>query len=255
MFDIIGKRRWFFALLAGRHDPRPDLHPPDPVHGRRPPVHDRLHRRDRGRSGSRIANVTPDQVEAVFAEHGLEATAVIDRRRLHRDPDRAPRRPAAAGAAADPGPDAGACRPASPVRVARGIDRAVGERRHQRRRRPRAHQPRPSASPSASAVAPSAVRRAPSPSASPSAAPAGTVELPDRRDKLGEVAGRPRGPSSARSPRRQPDDDRRGGQLRPDQPGADPDPRRLDRDPALDHLPVPRREVRRRPRSSRCSTT
>ena len=48
VFDIIGKKRWFFLISAAGHDPRPDLHPPDAADRRQggAPVHDRLHRRD-----------------------------------------------------------------------------------------------------------------------------------------------------------------------------------------------------------------
>ena len=45
MFDVIGKRRFFYLFSADRHDPGPVLHPAHAVQRRRPAVHHRLHRR------------------------------------------------------------------------------------------------------------------------------------------------------------------------------------------------------------------
>ena len=124
MFDVIGKRRWFYAISL-------ILTIPGLVFILLTPFTDAgLQFSIDYTGGTRWeikfedASVTPDQVEAVFAEHGLEATADLDRLRLHRDPDRAARRPAAAGTAGDPGPDAGA----SPRR------RHPGHRAHRARR-------------------------------------------------------------------------------------------------------------------------
>ena len=141
MFDIIGKRRWFYFFSRAHHDPGPHLHPADAVHGRpRPAVLDRLHRRHRlgdplrgsdrhagrGRGGlrrSRASRRSPSR----------------DQRRLHRDPDRADRPRGAAAPSAD--------RVGRPSRV-----------------RPAA--PRPARIPGRASASPS--RLAPSPTASPS---------------------------------------------------------------------------------------
>ena len=49
VFDLIGKRRWFYLFSLADHHPGLHLHPPDSADRRqgRPPVLDRLHRRHR----------------------------------------------------------------------------------------------------------------------------------------------------------------------------------------------------------------
>ena len=200
VFDIIGKRRWFYAISLAATipglifillTPFTDLglqFTIDYTGGTKWEIR------------FEDASVTPEQVEAVFAEQGLAATAVTTGSgfiEIKTEPiglvEQAPA-PSAAPSAS------------------------------RRRRRPGAPVPDPSAS-----AAPSASRAA-SPSASPTPSAAATRQhraADDRQARRGPH--RPRG--RARPDRRaeQPDDHRPGRQLRPRRPGADPDPRGLPR--------------------------
>ena len=261
VFDIIGKRRWFyiislaitipglfFILLTPFTDaglqftidytggtrweipvrgPERDARTrsrrssPSTASSRRRSRPDRASSRSRPRRSACAAPAT-----VAVADHVAERAAA---RRLGRS--------ASASASASPSASAAAAHRAAPPRAG-----AVAPRRA-------------SASPSAaptpelrSAPPPRRVASVPvrRPGASPSTAARRRWQHPAPepghawRDRRGA-------PGRARPDRRaaQPDDDRRGRQLRPDQPGAHPDPRRLARHPALDHLPVPRRQVRR----------
>ena len=273
VFDVIGKRRWFYLFSLAHHDPRPDLHPPDPVHGRR---------------ASSSRSTTP----AARAGRSGSRTRMSRRTRSRRSsPSTASRR-----RRSRPGPGSSRSRPsrsASRRRRRRPSDAApsgVGRVRvclgsARRARRPAAASPRrasasaraprrrsasaaPSAQPPAQRdAAPSAVRlpsaavRSPaprSPGASPSPSPSGAggnTQIPTQGE-LGEIAAALRPTLGPIAEQRSLTTIGAGRQLRPHQPGADPHRRRLARHHALDHVPLPRRQVRRhRARRARSTTS
>ena len=181
MFDVIGKRRWFY--LASLILTIPGL-----VFILLTPFTDAGLQFTIDYTGGtkweirfEDPTVTPEQVEAVFAEQGLEASAITtgDRassrsrpsrsgsRRRRRRPRRRPwrRRPAQARPAARARP---------PVRRL-GQPGRVDEPRPEREPSP---SPSPSPAPSASAAASASAGASASPSASPSVAPVGNTELP-----------------------------------------------------------------------------
>ena len=186
MFDVIGKRRWFYAISL-------ILTIPGLIFILLTPFTDAGLQFSIDYTGGtrweikfQDANVTPDQVEAVFAEHGLEATAVstgsgfIEIRTvlpvgLQPQAPQAtpvptlalPSESPSGSPGASTAPSASAGTSAAPSASPSAAPSASPS-------------PAPSASPSAS---PSGSA---SPSASPSAAPAGTVELPTT-GPLGEV--------------------------------------------------------------------
>ena len=162
---------------------------------------------------------------------------------LHRDPDQG-------GGARRPGPDPDARAVPDPGAVGLGVRVARRVRRARRRRPPPAPPRRPPRPPRR--------RRRPARRRRVARGLAGCQRLagrqprvqPGRRDraggalptqgKLGEI--RVALEDAARHDRRAAVavDGRRGRVQRPDHAGPDADPRRLDRDPALDHLPLPR---------------
>ena len=73
VFDIIGKRRWFYALSFGGHGSGRHLHPADAPAGRAPwpPVLDRLHGRDDLGGPLQNGAPTPADVSQVLAEQDL----------------------------------------------------------------------------------------------------------------------------------------------------------------------------------------
>jgi preprotein translocase SecF subunit len=182
VFDVIGKRRWFYAISL-------ILTIPGLVFILLTPFTDAGLQFSIDYTGGtrweikfQDASVTPDQVEAVFAEHGLEATAVstgsgfIEIRTvlpvgLQPQAPQATPVPTLALPSASPSGSPGASTAPS---ASAGTSAAPSAS--------------PSAAPSASpSASPSAgASGSPSPSASPSAAPAGTVELPTT-GPLGEV--------------------------------------------------------------------
>ena len=168
MFDVIGKRRWFYVALAGAHDPGPGLHPADAVH-RRSGCSSRstTPAARAGRSSSRTRRSRPSRSRRSSPPTASRPPPIRTGTRLHRDQDRADRPPAGAGRRRRPRRRAGA---------------ALARR--ERLARPRPARPRHRRGPSASAVAPT--RLGASPSASPSAAPVGNTELPTD-GKLGEM--------------------------------------------------------------------
>ena len=239
MFDVIGKRRWFyiFSLI---------ITIPGLVFILLTPFTDAgLQFTIDYTGGTRWEirfedpNVTPDQVEAVFAEQGLEAVAVktgprfieIKTEQLTdlQQPDAVAPAPAASSPAASGSPGASASR--------RGLGRASPSAAPSASPAASAS-PAPSASPSGSPAPSGSPGASPGPSASP-AAPTGNTKIPTE-GKLGEVAVALAGRARTDRGAAQPDHDRRGRQLRPHLPGADPHRRRLARDHGLDHLPVPR---------------
>jgi preprotein translocase SecF subunit len=189
MFDVIGKRRWFYALSAL-------LTIPGLIFILISPFSDAgLQLTIDFTGGTRweikFANpaVTPEQVEAVFAENDLEAVAIrtgtgfieIKTEPIGLQPEPVPTvapSVSPSGSAApsgSPGPSASSSpsAAASPSQVASGSPAASAA---------------PSASPSASATPPPSASPGASaaPSASPSAGPAGNTHLPTD-GKLGEM--------------------------------------------------------------------
>ncbi len=178
MFDVIGKRRWFYAFSLL-------LTIPGLIFILLTPISDAGLQFSIDYTGGtkweikfEDASVTPDQVEAVFAEQGLEATALstgsgfIEIRTvvpigLQPQAPQATPVPTLALPTASPSGSAGAS--GSPAASA-------------------STSPAPSASPSASPAPSSSASTgaSASPSASPSAAPGGTTDLPTT-GPLGEV--------------------------------------------------------------------
>ena len=196
MFDVIGKRRWFYPHLAGDHDPGPDLHPADAVHrGGRPAVLHRLHRRHDWEIHFEDPNVTPDQVEAVFSRPGPRG----DRRSrpvTASSPSRPSRSPASMPAARRPSPSPSASAPAASglarrrQRECRAAHRERRPRARARARPPARRRPRRG---SAAAVRLAGERR-PAPSASPRVADRRHQD-PDRR--ASSARSRPRSRASS----------------------------------------------------------
>ena len=226
VFDVIGKRRWFyiFSLLITIPGLFFILLTPFTDAGLQFTID--YTGGTRWEIRFEDPDVTPEQVEEVFAEQGLEASALSTQSGFIEikteqivglqvdEPAATPVATLPTGSGS-PGP--------SGVRLggAIGLGRALGL----------GAPPGASASPGSS------------PGASPSAPPTGNTADPDRGQAR---RGRDRAGGGARAHRRaaKPDHDRRRGELRPDQPGDPPDHRRLARHPALDHLPLPRRQVR-----------
>ncbi len=240
MFDVIGKRRWFYlASLV--------LTIPGLVFILLTPFTDAGLQFTIDYTGGtkweiRFEDpaVTPEQVEAVFAEHGLEASAIttgsgfieIKTEQIVGLQEAEPSATPVATLAPRP----------SPGLRQSGIWQSGRVRQPGRVRQSGALcQPEPRA---VRVGSPSAWRASASPSPSPSVAPVGQHGAAvDRSARRG-----PRGARSAAGqdrPAEHAHDDRRGRQLRPHQPGPRPHRRRLDRDHALDHLSLPRRQVRR----------
>ena len=208
MFDIIGKRRWFFALSL-----------PITIPG---VIFILLGFLTGGKVGLQFAidftggtvwtirfedpNVTAEQVKGVLEEQGLEANVTKTGDRVHRDPDQG-----------------GRDRRARARRIAGAVGLAAPSGSVGRRRAPAASAP-PSASSSAAASAspapPPPPPRPPAASAAPSASPGASASPPPRRRASAAPArapapapaaccrpgqarrgpGRARGRSSARSP-------------------------------------------------------
>ena len=186
MFDIIGKRRWFFLISLLDHDPGPVLHPPDPAHRRQggPPVLDRLHRRhDVADPLRRPERHAPTRSRRSSREHGLAGDRREAGQRLHRHQDRADRPARAAPPDADAGrrrrgassAGVGAAPRRAPAASASPAAGAVGvAARRPRRRRRRRRRPAPSASPRRRAARrrrPSRLGVAAPPPATPSSRP------------------------------------------------------------------------------------
>ena len=182
MFDVIGKRRWFYAISLILTIPGLVFILLTPFTNAGLQFSIDYTGGTRWEIKFQDASVTPDQVEAVFAEHGLEATAVstgsgfIEIRTvlpvgLQPQAPQATPVPTLALPSASPSGSPGASTAPS---ASAGTSAAPSAS--------------PSAAPSASpSASPSAgASGSPSPSASPSAAPAGTVELPTT-GPLGEV--------------------------------------------------------------------
>ena len=249
MFDVIGKRRWFYIVSLVLTIPGLVFILLTPVHGRRPPVHDRLHRRHAvGDPASRIRRSRPSRSRRSSPSTASRRSAITHRLRVHRDQDRADR--ARGGAASDASRRSAA--PSGSPASASGV-------RPRRRRPPRAA-PSPSASASAprraSASAPHRARRR----------VRSTVGVAVRGARRQHRAARPTA-SSARSASRsrtqlgkiaeQNSLTTIGAVVSSDlhQPGPRPHRRRVARDRALDHLPLPRRQVRRHGAGLARSTT
>jgi len=182
VFDVIGKRRWFYAISLILTIPGLVFILLTPFTNAGLQFSIDYTGGTRWEIKFQDASVTPDQVEAVFAEHGLEATAVstgsgfIEIRTvlpvgLQPQAPQATPVPTLALPSASPSGSPGASTAPS---ASAGTSAAPSAS--------------PSAAPSASpSASPSAgASGSPSPSASPSAAPAGTVELPTT-GPLGEV--------------------------------------------------------------------
>ena len=259
MFDIIGKRRWFFLLSALITIPGLIFILLTPLSGGAAGLQFTIDYTGGTKWEIRFKDpdVTPDQVVAVFVANGLPASVVTTGNGFLEiktepiglsapAPSPTPVPTLALGAA-----------PARPASVAPSASASA------------ATSPSGSASPAASTSASASPSAAPTPSPTPSPSPSPApspepghrlgvarglaLRVARRRDRQHPAADRRqarrggRGPREGAGPDRLPalaDDDRRGRQLRPDHPGAHPDPRRVARDPALDHVPLPRREVR-----------
>ena len=241
VFDVIGKRRWFFALLLLITIPGllfliARLRQPEGG----PAVRHRLHGRHRLDDPVRGPGRQPRAGARGARGAGDRGQRHPDRPGVHRDPDQG-------GGARRPGADADADPERRCRRVAVGLAGRVGVGSALRRRRPRrrrlglARRVRlagASASPAPSgSAAPSASAGAVAPR--PSAAPGSGGALPTQ-GKLGEARF---ALEAALGPDRRAAVavvGRRRRLERPHHPGAGADPRRLDRDPALDHVPLPR---------------
>ena len=171
VFDIIGKRRWYFLFSAIITIPGLIFILLTPLTGGegRPAVHDRLHRRDEVGAPvrERERHARPDR--QVFADNGLPGVGRRHERQVLRDQDR-PDRPPAAGRLADARPDRAAerRRRRSAVSVCVSVRNGVSVgRRVAGAVRVAAPSASPSASPSPSPTPPSP---SPTPSASPSPA-------------------------------------------------------------------------------------
>ena len=208
VFDIIGKRRWFFLLSLLITIPGLIfiLLSPSPA-ARRPAVRDRLHRRHRsGRSGSRTRTSRPSRSRPCSRAAASEATVTkqgdgfIDIR-TERSASRAGPAPDARPSPSSPAPSAARRSGVAPARrpAARrlGVAPARPRRRRRRPRPPRLGQPRRRRQP---------VGLARSASASPAPSPSPTARRPaasdaDRRASSARSRSRSRR-SSARSPSR-----------------------------------------------------
>ena len=140
MFDVIGKRRWFYLISLAITIPGLFFILLTPF------TSDGLQFTIDYTGGTtweirfEDPNVTPDQVEAVFKSQGLEATAVTTGDRLHRDQDRADRR--------------GRCRRSLALAVGvRGPQRLPGRQREPRRVREPIREPIPEPQPITERVA------------------------------------------------------------------------------------------------------
>ena len=251
MFDVIGKRRWFYLLSLDHHHPGPVLHPPDPVHRRRASSSPSTTPAARaGRSASR----TP-RSRLTRSRPSSPSTASRRSRsrpgRVHRDQDQRTARPRRGSHGAVP-------RRAAPWHRAarRGRARPPGPRRVPHRARPRARPraPHRARRPARPQVPRRARVRPPRPPERVTVRFAGRIWLtravrvargadrqhrdPDRgRDRRDRQ--RPREPARTDRGAAQPDHDRRRRQLRPHHPGDHPHHRRVDRHHALDHVSLP----------------
>ena len=231
MFDVIGKRRWFYLLSLLLTIPGLVFILLTPFTRRRPAVHHRLHRRDEvgdqvrgpdgharpGRGGLRRRTASRPRAITTgsgFIEIKTEPIGLVE----------APRDTGAHPGAEQPVRSASASAEWQPGRV-REPAPSASPARAPRRRRPRAPAPR---------RRPARARRQSAPSAAPSGTPSSRPTASSARS-ASALEARARQDRGAE----QPDDHRPGRELRPGQPGAHPDPRRVARDPAVDHLPVP----------------
>jgi hypothetical protein len=182
VFDVIGKRRWFYAISLILTIPGLVFILLTPFTNAGLQFSIDYTGGTRWEIKFEDPNVTPDQVEAVFAEHGLEATALTTGSGFIEIRTVLPVGLQPQAPQGDPGPDAGpaSATPSGSPGASTSPSASAGSSA--------APSASPSAAPSASpSPAPSASPSgSASPSASPSAAPAGTVELPTT-GPLGEV--------------------------------------------------------------------
>ena len=254
MFDIVGKRRWFFLFSALITIPGLFFILLTPLTGGQAGLQfsiDYTGGTALGRSGSRTETSPPTRSSAgPRRARGLEDSTVVKTADGFFDIRTEPIGLADAAPDADPTPSTapsgspGASPPAASPRARRRRPRRV-------RRLPRAASPSASPSPRQ----PSAGRRQPEPVGV--AAAVGRRPRPHRRPsrrrqhdlptegELGEVAAALQDEFGPIAEQQTLTIIGPVVSVRPDPPGAPADPRRLARHPGLDHVPVPRREVRR----------
>ncbi len=143
MFDIIGKRRWYFLFSAIITIPGLLFILLTPLTGAKEGLQFTIDYTGGTKWELKFenANVTPDQIVQVFADNGLPASVVVNERQVLRDQD-VPDRPPAAGRLADARPDRATERRSEPqrrvsVRNGFSVSLRVAERRPGRRPRPR----------------------------------------------------------------------------------------------------------------------
>ena len=253
MFDIVGKRRWYFLFSALITLPGLFFIFVAPLFSKDAGLQFTIDYTGGTKWEIRFENesVTADQVRAVFADERPGSLRPCHRRRLPRDQDRADR-PPAASTVPDPGRRRSRLRRAPAAVPARPLRHRHRPRLQRPALRLRARvtspsaspspspSPSPSASPSASASAGASPGTSPSPS--PSAA-VGNTELPTD-GKLGEMVAALEDALGPIESAAVADYRRARRELGPDPAGTDPHRRRISRDHVLDHLSVPRREVR-----------
>jgi preprotein translocase SecF subunit len=191
MRDIIGKRRWFYAFSLLLTIPGLFFILLSPVSDAGLQLTIDYTGGTRWEIKFENPAVTPDQVKAVFAANGLEATAIrtgsgfieIKTEPIGLQPAPVPSASPSTSASAPPAASASAsAAPSSSASVAPAVSAAPSASASASASASPVPTPTPSAAPSASA-SPGASA---SPSASPSAAPAGNTELPTA-GKLGEM--------------------------------------------------------------------